>query len=117
MTFIELTHRYFNFFVEPMKRWFPTPVYFWRPDNKDSWWAWREKPLGYWLGHVVGYLVIIAAICTILVLASCAGHQNVYPAREVYPPPQELRWMPELPEALYRWPVASTLNTLLDRSA
>ena len=62
MKLSELTHRYFNFFVTPMKRWFPQPVTFYRPDNKEGWFAKREKPLGYWLGHVVGYLVIIVVV-------------------------------------------------------
>ena len=55
----ELTHIYFDFFVEPMKKWFPQQVTFWRPDNQEGMFAERSKPLGYWLGHVVGYAVIV----------------------------------------------------------
>jgi hypothetical protein len=55
----ELTHIYFDFFVEPMKKWFPQQVTFWRPDNQEGLFAERSKPLGYWLGHVAGYAVIV----------------------------------------------------------
>ncbi len=57
----EWTHKYFNFFVTPMKKWFPQPVTFYRPDNNEGLFAKRTKPLGYWLGHVVGYAVLGAA--------------------------------------------------------
>ena len=62
---IEFTHRYFDFFVEPMKRWFPRQVVFWRPDNQDGFFAKRSKPLGYWLGHVVGYTLFFLAMIVI----------------------------------------------------
>jgi len=64
--FAELAHRYFDFFVEPMKRWFPRQVVFWRPDNREGLFTKRSKPLGYWLGHVAGYLLILCVVGLIL---------------------------------------------------
>lgn len=51
-------HRYVDFFVEPLKKLLPWPVWFYRPDNKEGFLARREKPLGYWVGHIVAYVIL-----------------------------------------------------------
>lgn len=63
---IEVTHAYFDIFVEMLKGPLPWPVSFFRPDNKDGFFALRKKPLAYWVGHVIGYIVL-ALIWAILV--------------------------------------------------
>ena len=63
----EFFHAFVDMFVRPLKIWFPQEFSFWRPDwdrttgdftlfYKD------EKPLGYWLGHVIAYLIIAACL-------------------------------------------------------
>ena len=51
----EFGHAYVDMFVRPLKILFPKEVWFYRPDNKEGWFAYREQPLGYWVGHVIGY--------------------------------------------------------------
>ena len=69
---MEFFHAFVDLFVEPLKKIFPQPVTFYRPDNKDGLFARREKPLGYWLGHVVAWVVLagIAALIWMMIPGS-----------------------------------------------
>ena len=62
-----ITHWWINLFVEPMKRWLPWEVWFWRPDNNHGLFHLDKKPLGYWLGHVVGIAIPLGLILGILI--------------------------------------------------
>jgi len=57
---------YVNLFVEPLKKLLPYPVWFYRTDNKEGFLAWRERPLGYWVGHVVAYALLVAPLLLLL---------------------------------------------------
>lgn len=59
-------HRYVNFFVEPLEKLFPWSVTFYRPDNKEGLFARRRLPLGYWLGHLIAY--VLPALILVIVL-------------------------------------------------
>ena len=66
MNYDRITHRYVDLFVEPLKKVFPQPVEFYRPDNKEGLFAKRTQPLGYWLGHVAAWITLITPASLVL---------------------------------------------------
>lgn len=66
--FIELTDAFIDLFAEPLKVLLPWPIAFWRPDNNAGW-LWTEKPIGYWLAHLIGVPVLLLALWLLGTLA------------------------------------------------
>jgi len=56
----EIPHAYIDFWVRPCKIWMPQPVTFWRPDNVKPFFVKDTKPLGYWFGHVLAFMSLLA---------------------------------------------------------
>ena len=65
----EIPHAFVDFFVRPLKIWFPQPVTFWRPDN-DLGFVKDTKPLGYWLGHIVVWGLLLGLAVYIIMTAT-----------------------------------------------
>ena len=70
--FIEFTDAYFDIFVERLKVPLPWRVPFFRSDNKEGLFTLRWKPLGYWIGHLVGYIILFL-LWTVLVYLYIKG--------------------------------------------
>ena len=66
---VELSDAIVDLFVEPLKAGFPFLLPFGRPDNR-VFWKRVNKPLGYYLGHLVG---VPAMLVFFMVLGYLSG--------------------------------------------
>lgn len=63
---VEFFHAFVDLFVRPLKILFPQEYEWWRPDNRPPYVVRDIRPLGYWLGHILAYLIVIAVVIWLL---------------------------------------------------